>query len=46
MLLERGAEIGFTFVLPAGDSSMLRGLMSRWITPCWNAYSSGADALK
>jgi hypothetical protein len=33
-------------VSPSADSMMLPGLMSRWITPCWKAYSSARMHLK
>src|SRR5438034_1491487 len=35
-----------TLVSPYCESRMLPGLMSRWITPCWNAYSSARMHLK
>src|SRR3990170_2660588 len=40
------APKSLTLVSPAADSRMLPGLMSRWMTPCWNAYSSARMHLK
>ncbi len=35
-----------TLVSPLSDSMMFPGLMSRWMTPCWNAYSRARMHLK
>src|SRR5260221_421134 len=41
-----GASKSLTLVSQDCESRMFPGLMSRWITPCWNAYSSARMHLK
>jgi hypothetical protein len=40
------APKSLTFVSPRAESSRFPGLMSRWMMPCWKAYSSARMHLK
>ena len=40
------APKSLTLVSPFSESRMFPGLMSRWMMPCWKAYSSARTDLK